>query len=236
MNIYVVEDDIFHLEDLKISLEELGYSCIGSSDDPFEAQKQIELLKPDLVIIDICLRGRESGIELGESIQKMYNIPVFFTTSQMDKNTMIRAAEIDPVAYLTKPVSKEDLQAAIVLSANRKETISKPSLDSDKIFIKHGNKLIKVNLDSILYAHVDSKNYCSIITVEGKKFSVRYSIQKLHKQLGRPNFVQTHRSYIVNLEKITAFHESDHTIEIGSHHIPIGRTFKERGIIPKSCV
>jgi len=51
MNVYIVEDDIFHLEDIKITLEELGYVCIGSSDDPFEALDQIGVLLPDAVIL-----------------------------------------------------------------------------------------------------------------------------------------------------------------------------------------
>jgi len=229
MNIYVVEDDIFHLEDIKITIEELGYSCIGTSDDPFEAQEQIGELRPDAVILDIHLHGKESGIALGHKIKVLYEIPVFFATSDTDKNTMSKAADISPVAYLTKPISKDDLQAALIL-ANKQEIVSvehPTDDDSEEIFVKSGNKLVKVNMGTILFAHTDSKNYCTIVTADNKKLSVRYSILKLGKKLSKLEFVQTHRSYIVNWNKIDSLHEYDQTIEIRGHHIPIGRTFRD---------
>ncbi|SEM10614.1 two component transcriptional regulator, LytTR family [Aquimarina amphilecti] len=228
MNIYIVEDDIFHLEDIKISLEELGYFCIGSSDDPFEAQEQIGELKPDAVILDIHLKGKESGIELGNKIKTLYEIPVFFATSDNDKDVMSKAANINPAAYLTKPINKDDLQAALILAQKQEINSGKNATsEPENIFVKSGNKLIKVNLNSILFAHTDSKNYCSIVTTDHKKLSVRYSILKLSKKLQSLEFVQTHRSYIINWNKIDSLHEYDQTIEIQGHHIPIGRTFKE---------
>ncbi|MDH7448208.1 LytR/AlgR family response regulator transcription factor [Aquimarina sp. 2201CG14-23] len=228
MNIYIVEDDIFHLEDIKITIEELGHFCVGSSDDPFEAQEQIGILKPDAVILDIHLNGKESGIELGEKIKTFYKIPVFFATSDNDKDIMSKAADIKPAAYLTKPVKKDDLQAALILSDKQDTSLIKSNQEeSEDIFVKSGNKLVKVNLDTILFAHTDSKNYCSIVTTDNKKLSVRYSILKLSKRLESLEFVQTHRSYIINWNKIDSLHEYDQTIQIQEHHIPIGRTFKE---------
>ncbi|WP_299188838.1 LytTR family DNA-binding domain-containing protein [uncultured Aquimarina sp.] len=228
MNIYIVEDDIFHLEDIKITLEELGYFCVGSSGDPFEAQVQIGELKPDAVILDIHLNGRESGIALGYKIKTLYEIPVFFATSDNDKDVMSKAATINPAAYLTKPINKDDLQAALILAQKQEiNSENNGTNEPENIFVKSGNKLIKVNLNSILFAHTDSKNYCSIVTTDHKKLSVRYSILKLSKKLQSLEFVQTHRSYIINWNKIDSLHEYDQTIEIQGHHIPIGRTFKE---------
>ncbi|WP_378172784.1 LytR/AlgR family response regulator transcription factor [Aquimarina sp. SS2-1] len=228
MNIFVVEDDLFHLEDIKITIEELGYSCIGDSADPLEAQKQIGVLKPDAVILDIHLNGKESGIELGDRIKNLYEIPVFFTTSDSNKDTINRAADINPAAYLTKPISKDDLQAALILASKQEiGSIVANTNESGDIFVKSGNKLVKVNMDTILFAHTDSKNYCSIVTSDNKKLSVRYSILKLGEKLMGLDFVQTHRSYIINWNKIDSLHEYDQVIEIQGHHIPIGRTFKD---------
>ncbi len=228
MNIYIVEDDVFHLEDIKITIEELGYFFLGASADPVDALRQIGSLKPDAVILDIHLKGKESGIELGNSIKRLYGIPVFFATSDNNKNTMSRAADIRPVAYLTKPINKDDLQAALIL-ARKQDSISIVNThnESGDIFIKSGNKLVKVNMDTILFAHTDSKNYCSIVTADNKKLSVRYSILKLGEKLKGSKFIQTHRSYIINWNKIDLLHEYDQTIEIQGHHIPIGRTFKD---------
>ncbi|PKV52167.1 LytTR family two component transcriptional regulator [Aquimarina sp. MAR_2010_214] len=227
MNLYIVEDDMFHLEDISITLETLGHTCIGNSDDPFEAQEQIGKLMPDAVVLDIHLNGKQSGIKLGKRIKSLYKIPVLFTTFDCNVEVMSEAAEISPIAYITKPINEKDLQAALILaeksSTNNKKDREEPSV----VFIKSGNKLIKVALDTILFAHTDSKNYCSIITSDNKKLSVRYSILSLLKLLDNKTFVQTHRSYIINWEKIDSFYEPDQIIDINSHHIPIGRTFKE---------
>ena len=155
-------------------------------------------------------------------------MPVFFTTSDKDKTVMSRAADIDPVAYLVKPINKDDLQAALILANKKRQDSEEIIIDeTNDIFVKTGNKLVKVALDTILFAHTDSKNYCSIITVDDKKLSVRYSILKLIEKLNGDEFVQTHRSYVINWNKIDALHDYDQTIEIGGHHIPIGRTFKD---------
>jgi len=108
-------------------------------------------------------------------------------------------------------------------TSTRKKVHKEPTY----IFIKNGKKLVKVRLDSIVYAHTDSKNYCSIITSDNKKLVVRHSISSLLKALDNTFFVQTHRSYIINWNKIESLHEYDQTIEILGHHVPIGRTYKE---------
>lgn len=98
--------------------------------------------------------------------------------------------------------------------------------DQTSVFVKSGGKLIKAAISTILFAHTDSKNYCSLVTTDHKKLLVKNFIYGLLKLLNTHNFVQTHRSYIINWEKINAVHESDQTLEIRGHHIPLVRTFK----------
>ena len=227
MNIYIVEDDLFHLEDLVISLEELGHSCVGNSSDPFEAQEQIGAIKPDIVLMDIHLNGKQSGIALGKRVKTLYGTPIIFTSSDKNDTIINKAADIEPAAYLVKPINKHDLQAALILAQKQLDKKEEnPKGTSKTLFIKNGNKLVKVSFDTILFAHTDSKNYCSIVTSDNKKLSVRYSILNLHKLLDPTIFIQTHRSYIVNWENIDSFYESDQTIDIKGNSIPIGRTFK----------
>jgi len=72
------------------------------------------------------------------------------------------------------------------------------------------------------------ENYCSLITSDGKKLSVRHSITSLLKALKHHGvFIQTHRSYIINWNKVDYFYEQDQTIAIEGCHIPVGRTYKE---------
>ncbi|MBW1298270.1 LytR/AlgR family response regulator transcription factor [Aquimarina litoralis] len=119
------------------------------------------------------------------------------------------------------PNSKSLLEFPDVKKIEAKK--SRPS----HVFVKCGNKLVKLAISSIVFAHTDSKNYCSIVTSDGKKLSVRHSITSLLKTLDRDFFIQTHRSYIINWHRIESFYEQDQTIKIQDYHIPIGRTFKE---------
>lgn len=96
------------------------------------------------------------------------------------------------------------------------------------VFVRCGDKLVKLAIDSIVFAHTDSKNHCSIVISDGRKLSVRYSITGLLKVLDEDFFIQTHRSYIINWHKVECLYERDQIIKIQDYHIPIGRTFKEK--------
>ncbi|GAA3517817.1 hypothetical protein GCM10022393_34960 [Aquimarina addita] len=141
------------------------------------------------------------------------NIHININESQVDLGKKINPLYKGPVHFS-------------VLGKNKVDEKKEYEKDSNIIFIKSGNKLMKVNINDILFAHTDSKNYCSLVISGDKKLSVRYSILKLSQQLKSSLFVQTHRSYIINWQKIDSFHEYDQTIQIEGHHIPVGRTFK----------
>ncbi len=227
MKLYIVEDEIFQLEDIKITVEKLGHDCIGSSDDTFDALEQIGLLTPDLALIDIHLHKREAGIQLAKKIKELYQTPIVFVTSEIDDDTITRAIDVSPIAYLTKPVKENDLKAALILaekSFHKKDETHYVS--SSELFVRSGNKLHKLKIDSILYAHTDSKNYCSIVTKDNKKFSVRNSITGLLKTLNNEQFIQTHRSYLINWNFIHSFSEADQSIDLQGNSIPVGRTYK----------
>ena len=229
MNIYIIEDEIFQLEDIKISIENLNHNCIGSNDNPIQALDEIGLLQPDVILVDIHLHKRNAGIHLAKKVSEFYKTPIIFITSEIDDNVITSAIECKPVAYLTKPLKESDLKAALILTENLKAKSNEDiSLNTKELFARNGNKLHKIHIDSILYAHTDSKNYCSIVTLDDKKFSVRNSISGLLKILNNKQFIQTHRSYLINWNFIQSFSESDQSIELKNHNfsIPVGRTYK----------
>lgn len=226
MKIYVVEDEIIQLDDMLITLIELGHDCVGHSDDAFEALEQIETLQPEVVLMDIHLRGKQAGITLAKKVKTEFNIPIIFTSSDIGMSTMSEAIEVDPVSYITKPVNKNDLKAALLLAKNKLNNSFDNKNTIKEIFIKNGNKLVKVAINDILFAQTDSKNYCTIVT-QNSKLSVRNSISGLKKILNHDTFIQTHRSYIINWKKVDSVVESDQSIQINEHQIPLGRSFKQ---------
>ena len=229
MNVYIVEDEIFQLEDILISLETLGHNTIGHNDDPFDALQQIQALKPDVILMDIHLHGKLAGVSLAKQIHKNLNIPIIFITSDTDKDVILEAAEVNPISYLSKPVNEDDLRAALLLAEAKSDLNIKQEVttENNELFIRNGNKLIKVLIPSILFIHTDTKNYCNIVTKEGKNLSVRNSILGLQKLLDDDILIQTHRSYIINWKEVDFFHDVDQTVDVKGHTIPVGRTFKQ---------
>jgi two-component system, LytTR family, response regulator LytT len=233
MRILVVEDEKIHLEDILITLEELGHECVASTADPLDALELTEQHRPDVVIQDINLNGKISGIQLAKKIMQLYQLPVIFATSYRDAATMNDALDVKPVTYLTKPVQPGDLQAALLMAQRLITTaaITQPAelqeTKDDFIFIKVGDKLQKVNFKDVLLVQTDAKNYCTIITTDDKKYSVRNSIQALLSIFPTVNFMQVHRAYIINVQYVESYIEAEQCIVIKKYDVPVGRTFKE---------
>lgn len=227
MNVFIVEDDVFQLEDVLITLEELGHESVGHTDDPFEALELISSKTIDVALLDLHLNGKLAGIKLAKRIKELYQIPIIFTTSNVDDQVIQEAVDCGPVAYITKPVSKNDLKVALALASRVIQNEDVITKDKEALFIKSGNKLKKVAIRDICYAFTDTKNYCTIVDVQGKRFSLRSSMTNLLQLLSTDNFVQSHRAYLVNTNFIDAINEGDQSIEIQNESIPIGRSFKK---------
>lgn len=229
MKVYIVEDDFFNLEDLKITLEKIEAIVVGYSDDPFQVLIDTDKYKPDVILIDLHLNGKLQGIDLAKKIKELHQTPIIFITSEKREQVISSAGELKPIAYLTKPIRENDLRTALILSKQKKfeSNASEQLKENDDIYVKQGNNLVKVIIKDILYAFVDTKNYCSIVTNTKTKYSIRISISKLKGILGTQDFVQTHRSYIVNMNCIRWITESDQSIQIHDHSIPISRGYKQ---------
>ena len=231
MKIYLVEDDFFHLNDIKITVQELGHELVGTSCDTLEILDQVENLNPDVVLMDIHLNGKQEGIGLAKRLKMANNSLIIFTSSDVSLTTMSQAVETKPVAYITKPINKNDLQAALLMAQNqlidKNEVQEEITVNNNEIYIKSGTKLVKVVLDTILYAFADTKNYCTLIIENDKKLSIRMSILSLNKILNKNNFIQTHRAYLINWNKMDSLSEQNQEINIKGHSVPLGKTFKE---------
>lgn len=227
MNVYIVEDELFSLEDLKITLEEISMNCLGYSQDAFAAYTEIEKLKDsiDVALIDIHLNGHRSGVDLARKIKENFSIPIIFTTSETDPATILSATEIGPIAYLSKPIKQAELIAAIELSKN-KTSKDTPQTKDNILFVKSRGELVRLEQNEILFIQSDTKNYTTIVLESEKKHTLRNSISALKKELSASEFIQTHRGFLVRLNKISAYNESDQTLTVSNHSIPVGRSFK----------
>ena len=118
-SILLVEDDdiIARVEDWR--LKNLGYTVCGRATTGAEAMEMVVNKKPDLVLMDINIKGNIDGIETAKMIRKGFNIPVIYVTSQSDGATLKRAKETKPDGFIIKPFDDNDLRVAIELALKK---------------------------------------------------------------------------------------------------------------------
>lgn len=114
--ILVVEDESIVAKDIQNTLIKLGYDVPATASSALIAYDKLDEIKPDLVFLDIRLKGDVDGIQVAERIRTEYDIPVIFLTSYIDKATLDRAKVTEPYGYLVKPFNEPDLQSTVEMA------------------------------------------------------------------------------------------------------------------------
>ena len=117
--VLVVEDEALIALDLERRLVRLGYQVVGRADNKVDAVAQFTTQRPDLVLMDIFIRGPADGIETAKAITEIDDVPVIFLTAFADEDTVQRAAAISPYGYLLKPFDERTLSATITVALER---------------------------------------------------------------------------------------------------------------------
>lgn len=211
IKILIAEDEVLIAEFIREMLNKEGYESVGVAYDFDTALDYIEKYEPEILLLDINLGHKESGIALAK--RRKTNVSVIFITAQNDEVTMLKAIETSPINYLTKPIRKIEVIAALKLAT--------PSFKSEFIIKKDGHKEVKIFYNDILYVKSDG-NYIDIQTVS-KKYSVRQSLDSFLLELDPDMFCKIHRSYIVNKQKITV--KTSTSVFINMVEIPRSRTY-----------
>jgi two-component system, response regulator PdtaR len=111
--ILVVEDEGIVLLHIKRTLESLGYIVMGMAASGEDAIMRAMSDRPDLVLMDIILKGEVDGIDAAEKIRRLFHIPVIYLTAHADEATLQRAKITEPFGYIVKPFRDRDLHIAI---------------------------------------------------------------------------------------------------------------------------
>lgn len=190
---------------------DLGYEVSGILPRGEEAIVHCRENPPDILLLDIKLKGEWSGIQTAKAIQKEMDIPIIYLTANADDATFDEAKQTRPFAFLSKPYKKLDLQRTIDLVINQlkdpialNETKIAPEEDSyilsDRIFIRHKEKMVKLFIKDILYV-VAERSYCRIFS-EDMEYLLSIPLKNLEEKLQAEHLMRIHRSYIVNLQQI----------------------------------
>ena len=117
--ILVVEDETLIAEEIEDSLRELGYEVIGRASSADEAIGSVAERRPDIVLMDIRLRGLRDGIQTAEELRDRFRVPVVFLSAHADEVTLRRAKRSSPYGYVVKPVKISALRSALEIALER---------------------------------------------------------------------------------------------------------------------
>ncbi|MEZ4849739.1 MAG: response regulator transcription factor [Bacteroidia bacterium] len=240
--ILIVEDNNLEFKQLKFFLEEHGYTVNDFFTDSFEeALSQLTKFQPDLVLIDINLRGDRTGLALAFEIKQNYQIPFIFTSS-IDDYTIVDIA-LELADYIHKPFQEKQILTTIkrvfrksfewkapindilwlsVLGQNNKvqDAPKYPVKLSDIEWIKTNNKLKKGTLVVKTSQDKDKPGY-----------ETRKTLGELYSILPN-NFVQVSEAHIVNEKKVTKFipisRKKKGYIYMGSQRIPVTKSYLKK--------
>lgn len=239
INVLVVEDESIVSKDLQHSLKKLGYNVVGAASNGEKAIELAGLKKPNIILMDIMLKGDMNGIEAAEKIKELYSVPIVFLTAYSDESTLSKAKITEPYGYILKPFKEIDLHTTIEMAVykhGKEQEIVKErnllySLVENKeasggyIFVKANSKLIKLNSSDIFFIEA-LKDYV-VIHTENVRYTIHSTMKDIDKKLTKDEFLRVHRSYIVRLDKIATIEYPNLTLEKVDKIIPIGGSYRD---------
>ncbi|MFZ2055194.1 MAG: diguanylate cyclase [Candidatus Aminicenantales bacterium] len=125
IRILIVEDEGLIARDIENMVRNAGYEICGVVGTGKEAIEKAEGTLPDLILMDIILRGEMDGVEAAERIRERFNIPVIYLTAHTDENTLQRAKLTEPLGYTLKPVEQKELLTVIEMALYKHQMESK---------------------------------------------------------------------------------------------------------------
>lgn len=222
-NILIVEDEAIIYDSIKSTLLNAGYTVSDFCPSVARALLSITEVLPDLVLLDINLEGKETGIDLGAKLHEKFNIPFMYITGLEEEEIFLKALETNPDLFhiKSKPVLNEkELLRNIKLIFGR--TIAKPNIDAQGIFAypDYAGSMKEKDLDPafrklIPFTNITAfiidlqrnpvtnttegkPNYIRINTIEEEEFYLNTSLTKLEKMLPA-YFVRISEKAIINI-------------------------------------
>ncbi len=238
VNILVVEDESIVRKDIERSLMKLGYNVVAHADNGERALELAREKKPDLALMDIQIKGDMTGIDTAEAIKQEMDIPVIYLTAFADENTLAKAKITEPHGYILKPFKEIDLHTAIELAIHKHQrekdvkvevellrSLTNCKSSAEYLFVKHNSKLVKVNTSDIFFVEA-LKDYVQINTAT-QRYTIHATMKDVERKLPKKVFQRIHRSFIVNMDKISSIQGSDLILSDINKQIPIGNLYKD---------
>jgi DNA-binding LytR/AlgR family response regulator len=219
----IVDDEPLAISALAALLSKFDdIEVIAECEDTFKAMQVLQNKKVELMFLDIQM-PEVTGLDFLRSLK--HPPAVILTTAY--RQYALEGYELDVLDYLLKPISFERLMKAInkyyhLYKKSTPVSLAEEPATAEFITIRADRKNIRLNLDDILWI-MSLKDYIQIFTKDAK-YITQLPIGEMERHLPENRFLRIHRSYIVNLNKVTAYTGQD--VEINEMELPIGSSYK----------
>ena len=143
--VMIVEDDEVTAMNLKMALNNQGYTVVAVSEIAVHVPNKLKVYEPDIVLVDISLQEESDGIGLSRYIRERHRIPFIYLTAHSDAHIIEEAKKTEPYGYIVKPFDPNSLHATIQMA------LYKFSEEKKRIENMEGLKNDKLNLEKLLY-------------------------------------------------------------------------------------
>jgi DNA-binding LytR/AlgR family response regulator len=240
VSVLVVEDENIVAKDIQQSLLKMGYKVIGTASSGEKAKEILKENQPDIILMDIMLKGNMSGIDTAEYVKDIYDLPVIFLTAYADENTLSKAKITEPYGYILKPFKEIDLHTSIEMalykhkktSELKKEneiyaTLLDGNNSADFLFIRAKAKLVKIKMVDLFYVEA-LKDYVTFHTASGD-YTIHATMKDIEQKLPGKQFIRVHRSFIIRIDRILSLEQAQGILylENDTNPISIGGSYKD---------
>jgi len=229
INVLIVDDEPLALDIMETYVEQLpDLNLVKRCENAMEAREVLKSNDIDIIFLDIQM-PEITGIDFVKTLAN----PPLIVFSTAFPNFAVEGFELNAVDYLLKPVSFDRFKKAVQKCMEKMDTKSTKSImepeevQQEYIFVKADKKLIKVKYSDILYIE-GLKDYVIIRTETGRVITLQ-TMKSLEDKMPMKNFMRVHRSYIVNVDKISAI--TGNMIELiernETKQIPVGKNYRD---------
>lgn len=215
LRILIVEDEVIIAESLKMMIQKLGHQVVAICTTAEDFHLHLQDQKPDLALLDINLNSKISGLDLANWCYQ-HQQPFAYVTSYSDQKTLSVALKNEPLGYILKPFSEKELNKSLEMIRMRYQQSNK------HLILKDGHSTIKLEYDDIYW--LKAENVYTEIYTGDKKILHRGGLSEMLDMLPSHKFFKSHRSYAVNLDKVTKIGAD--SLEIGNVSVPVSRSKK----------
>ncbi|WP_343523760.1 response regulator transcription factor [Pedobacter sp.] len=219
----LVDDEPLAIQLIENHIRQLDtFEVVGTCSNAIKALEVLRTKPVDLLFLDIKM-PQITGIDF---LKTLKNPPAVIITTAY-REYAIEGYDLDLIDYLLKPITFDRFFKAVDRYLRLRSPVLKPeaipAVNHQFIHIKTGGKFHNLNKDEVWF--IESLKDYIVIHCNDRKVTAKYKIGELESELQNSTFLRIHRSFIVNLNKVTAFTAYD--IEIGTKILPIGASYKE---------